>query len=160
MIDIEKTIWAELMTWNNNAIIAMIKILNLAKMGFSINSGTLEESNIKKYLESLQPKITSRQNSIISELILPEYAYWVNQGRGTGKMPPKNVIDEWMSRKGIDKKYSYVIRKNIGEKGLRGTNFFNGFFGRESILFDRLNNLLAPLIEMEIITYAKMNGYK
>jgi len=98
MINIEKTIYDELKTWNKEGILAMIKILNSFRMGRSPRSQTLSDSEIKKYLEKVEPKITTKQKSIISELVLPEYAKWVETGRKAGKMPPKNVVEKWIHR--------------------------------------------------------------
>ena len=160
MIDVEKTITDELRTWSKDSILAMIKVLEVAKMGLSPRSKTLADSQIKKYLESQDGKITRKQSTFIYELVLPGYAQWVEVGRKPGKMPPSDPINKWLKRKGINLKYSYPIRRSIGEKGLKGTYFTNAFWERESILTERLTQLLVPAIEYELFTYAKKIGYK
>lgn len=49
----------------------------------------------------------------------PEYGKWIERGRGKNKrMPPEEPILNWMGRKGINKKWLFPIRRNIGIFGI------------------------------------------
>lgn len=55
----------------------------------------------------------------------PEYWIWANNGRGPGKMPPKDAIDKWIDKRQIvpykingvlpsKEQLSFLIRRHIG----------------------------------------------
>lgn len=47
------------------------------------------------------------------------YDRYVREGRGAGKpMPPREPIEAWMVRAGIDLRLSYVVRRAIGLRGI------------------------------------------
>jgi hypothetical protein len=53
------------------------------------------------------------------------------------KMPPEKSILNWMKIKGIPKKYSYPIRRNIFKFGITPTNFFTLTVNRRQKQFEK-----------------------
>lgn len=67
----------------------------------------------------------------------PDYAKFVSSGRQAGsKQPPVDALIEWMTEKGIDTKYAFVIGRSIAQKGIQATPFM-----------DKWDNLLTTLKE-------------
>jgi hypothetical protein len=54
-----------------------------------------------------------------------EYAYYADQGRGPGKMPPKGALVGW---KGVTEENEFVIRRAIGLHGTKGKPFVTRAF--------------------------------
>lgn len=55
-------------------------------------------------------------------LFAPSYTPYMLYGRGPGKMPPQQPIENWMARKGIMGS-SWAIRSKIAKEGTKGTDF-------------------------------------
>lgn len=68
---------------------------------------------------------------------MADYWKYVNSGRKTGKMPPLKNIEDWIRIKPIipfrdykgriptTRQLAYLIARKIGDKGTKGTEFFN-----------------------------------
>jgi hypothetical protein len=54
-----------------------------------------------------------------------EHAYFADQGRGPGKMPPKGALIGW---NGVTEENEFVIRRAIGRKGTKGKPFVTRAF--------------------------------
>lgn len=54
-----------------------------------------------------------------------EHAYFADQGRGPGKMPPKGVLIGWH---GITEANEFVVRRAIGRRGTKGKPFITRSF--------------------------------
>ncbi len=52
----------------------------------------------------------------------PAYTPYMLYGRGPGKMPPAEPIENWMQQYGIDGS-SWAIRKHIADFGVQGNDF-------------------------------------
>lgn len=87
----------------------MIKILNSAGKG---------DSNI---IDSIDYEIEGDD----IKFIFPDYAKWVDEGRGPGKQPPLKKISDWTSRKGLPEKAAFPIARKIGREGIEPTNFMD-----------------------------------
>lgn len=54
-----------------------------------------------------------------------EHAYFADQGRGPGKMPPKGALVGWH---GVTAENEFVVRRAIGRKGTKGKPFVTRAF--------------------------------
>ena len=61
--------------------------------------------------------ITESGDIITVSTEFPDYAYWANRGRGTGKMPPDAPIRDWVKRHNIAEDAVFPIRKKMAEEG-------------------------------------------
>lgn len=58
------------------------------------------------------------------QFLSSKYAYFMLHGRGAGKRPPINVIQEWCDYKGINfKSCAFLIARKIGREGTKGNDF-------------------------------------
>ena len=64
-------------------------------------------------------------DEVVASTHLPSYAYWVEHGRGPGKMPPMGVLRNWMKIKGIDEAAEYPIRRKIAKEGTPARPFLS-----------------------------------
>lgn len=62
-------------------------------------------------------RITTSGNIITVETQFPDYAYWANKGRGTGKMPPDTPIRDWVKKHNISEDAVWPIRKKMADEG-------------------------------------------
>lgn len=91
--------------------------------------------------------------TIAMELKGPEHLKYVLYGRGPGKQPPLNRIQEWCQLKGIPKQAAFPIAYNIGKFGkkpfdfLKPTLFRNLPDLRKKIGVELANELTEDLIE-------------
>jgi hypothetical protein len=60
--------------------------------------------------------------------ILTDSAKWINTGRGPGKMPPEDVISEWLNYMGLPESMLWPVRIKIGDLGIPPTNFLNPIY--------------------------------
>lgn len=51
------------------------------------------------------------------------HSYYAHEGRGPGKMPPREPIARWTRRKGIPDSAIFPIRRKIGRVGTKGKPF-------------------------------------
>lgn len=82
---------------------------------------SMKNSNLVK---SMKTNINS-QNQL--EIIMNDYAVYVNDGRRAGaRQPPINSLVGWAKKRNIDRKYLFVIARAIGRNGIKETNFMEG----------------------------------
>ena len=63
-------------------------------------------------------------DSVITvETQFPKYAYFVEHGRGPGKMPPEKPIKDWVKRHNISEDAVFPIRRKIGKEGTKAQPF-------------------------------------
>lgn len=53
------------------------------------------------------------------QLVGGDWIEYVFKGRAPGKMPPLGNIIEWCNSRGIQRKYAWIIAKNIAELGTK-----------------------------------------
>lgn len=63
--------------------------------------------------------VTQNGEQIIIESHLPDYAIYVERGRGPGKMPPQGVLLPWMKLHGINDAAEFPIRRKIAKQGTK-----------------------------------------
>ena len=96
-------------------------------LGQLVRKYGLEESNFIKRM-----RISVQGTSIRS--ILPNYVTYIEEGRRSGRKPPTEDIDEWLTEKGIStpsgiSRESYVeaIATSIGQRGIAARPFLDDF---------------------------------
>lgn len=107
----------------------------LSKMKSLLIRGGKEDSN---FIKNLRIDIGEREGVIDLILNMPDYGIFIDSGRRPGKMPPQGVLLNWMSRKGIEKKAEYPIRRKIGEKGIKPVKFLHIYDDYEDKIFNIL----------------------
>lgn len=75
-----------------------------------------------KTVNSLEVTHTAKQ-AVVGFTILGDKAFeYIEYGRRAGaKMPPKRSITQWLIARQIPLKLDYIIRKRIGERGIKST---------------------------------------
>lgn len=92
----------------NKATKGMVSIMNKSFASPVNPSGIISDTGFN---------ITTSGNIITIETEFPDYAFWANRGRGTGKMPPDEPIRDWVKRHNISEDAVYPIRKVMAKKG-------------------------------------------
>lgn len=98
---------------------------------------TASKNNMPSYYE-LKDKISFYVNVdgyyYSVEFKGPEYWKYANYGRGPGKMPPINVIEDWIIKRRIvprsdgsvpitNRSLAFLIARKIGREGTKGSHF-------------------------------------
>jgi len=96
-----------------------------------------------RLINSLAYKLKMDEDDIDIEFIMEEYSNWVDKGRGPGKQPPLNIIQEWANRKGLPAKSAYPIARNIGLFGLPATNFLDPLRQSKQKMLDGISKAVA-----------------
>lgn len=97
------------------------------------------------------------------EFKAPEYWKWANYGRGPGKMPPINAIEQWIKVKGItpktyngiptsEKSLAFLIARKIGREGTKGSHFLepsldNAWANFESKIIDAVTEDIVDALK-------------
>lgn len=76
-------------------------------------------------LSKLGLSVTTNGDTIVIQTHLPDYAIYVEKGRGPGKMPPQGVLVPWLKLHGIDEAAEFPIRKKIAKQGTKPHPFLN-----------------------------------
>ena len=88
----------------------------------------------------------SADNKPAATLHMPYYAPFMLYGRGPGKMPPAEPIENWMQQYGIDGS-SWAIRKHIAEFGTKGNDFISPIMPQiKQIITDEMNKAFQNAI--------------
>ena len=70
--------------------------------------------------------LTPSDGSIVYKSNIPENSIFVDQGRKAGsRFPPLNAILQWMKRKNLNPKLSFIIRRSVAKKGIRPIKFLD-----------------------------------
>lgn len=115
-----------------DAIVAEVRDACLAAMGRGVAAGgtrlkaaaqqlTRDENAVasRQYLEGFRVDVSrpdANAHAATMTNIAP-HAYYVEEGRAPGRMPPQDAIEAWMAAKGIPAELSFVIRRSIAELG-------------------------------------------
>lgn len=106
-------------------------------------------------------KITENQNIITVETQFPDYAYWANNGRGTGKMPPTAPILDWVKKHNISEDAVFPIRRKMAEEGSKRrrennpVNFTTPLDRMLEMMNKTLNVLSVEYITNDLYPWAK-----
>ena len=107
-----------------------------------------------KLLDSIRASIVSSGTNLKVVLESEDYLKYVDYGRNSGKMPPKEAIENWIREKGIkpepdkngklptEKQLVYLIQRSIGELG---TLKDYGYHGHGGWYTDKVLEELYPL---------------
>lgn len=76
-------------------------------------------------LSKLGLSVTTNGENIVIQSNLPDYAIYVEKGRGPGKMPPQGVLVPWLKLHGIDEAAEFPIRRKIAKQGTKPHPFLN-----------------------------------
>ena len=135
----------------------------------------LIESLAERYRANLAPHKASGESSkftydfrieddvFIVSFDLVDYWWYVENGRGPGKMPPISAIEEWIEVKQIvrdsrngkvptTKQLAYVIARSIGEQGTKGTHALDKTIQSSDDIVDALKSELVTSIREWVIS--------
>lgn len=86
--------------------------------------------------DSIRFEVQVNGENVSLDILMEDYATFVDKGRRPGKQPPVDAIRSWVRSKGITtrdnsigtnsadiERTAYVIGRSIGEKGTEGKNF-------------------------------------
>lgn len=82
----------------------------------------------------------------------PDYAYYVKYGRGSGKMPPKEPILDWVRKHNISEAAVFPIRKKISKEGTKGVDFTTPLF--------RMIEMIKKTVAVDAVTIIENDIYK
>lgn len=91
--------------------------------------------------------VEKRGAVITIETHFPNYAYFVENGRKPGKMPPVEPIREWCELHHLPEGTEWGLRRKIGAKGTKGHHFLTPL--------NRMLELLQKTLKTESITEFK-----
>lgn len=91
-------------------------------------------------------------NIITAATDFPDYAYWVDKGRRSGKMPPEQPIKDWVKKHNIAESAVFPIRRKIGREGTEATNF--------TTPLQRMVEMIRKTVSMNAVTYIQDNVYQ
>lgn len=126
--------------------------------------------NTQRVLEDLAPrmldeykKLGNTENVTVTvgdlevSLHLPSYWYYIEHGRGPGKFPPIEAIQNWMTAKHIVPRedrtvpqVSYLIARKIAKEGTQGKHAAEG-------TIDFVKNTFLPQLYSAIVQDVKSN---
>lgn len=135
---------------------------------------TATRDNMPKYYE-LKKKITFtlQVNDTLFEIEFnaPEYWKYANYGRGPGKFPPPDRIEDWIKRRKISpyptksgriptrKQLAYLIGRKIAKEGFEGSGFLEKSLAEQADYWEeRISEAISSDIELEIMEW--LNPFK
>lgn len=100
------------------------------------------------------------------EFNAPEYWKYANYGRGPGKFPPQDKIEDWIVRRKISptpmkdgktptrKQLAYLISRKIANEGFKGSGFLEKTLGeQEDYWEERISDAIYKDIESQIMEW-------
>ena len=122
----------------------------------------LKEKLISKYIE-LGLKASGSYEEELEEEVLPNklimwgagHSYFMENGRNSGKFPPKNVIEDWIETKeGLPavfkekkKQFAFLIARKIATEGIKVPNEHNKGNVVSAVVDDFLANDISAMLE-------------
>jgi len=132
------------------------------------------KDNIKHYELSKKIYFTLKVNDTVFEIEFnaPEYWKFANYGRGPGKFPPINRIEDWIVRRKITpyptkdgktptrKQLAYLISRKIANEGFKGSGFLEkSLKEQEDYWEERISDAIYKDIESQIMEWlSPFNG--
>lgn len=105
-------------------------------------------------LSHLGFKQTYTPTNILIESQLPDYAYWVDKGRGPGKQPPIKNLVEWCNRHSM-KGAEWALAKKIARDGTKPHPFLTPLQNMTTMLKQALPKIIVTETTNTIYTYVK-----
>ena len=124
------------------------------------------KDNTKHYELSKNIKFNLQVNDTLFEIEFqaPEYWKWANYGRGPGKFPPLDKIEDWIVRRKISpyptksgrvptrKQLSFLIARKIAREGFEGSRFLEKSLSEQQDYWeDRIKEAISEDIELQIM---------
>lgn len=91
--------------------------------------------------------VEKRGDVITIQTNFPDYAYFVENGRKPGKMPPVEPIREWCELHHLPEGVEWGLRRKIGAKGTKGHHFLEPLH--------RMLEMLQKTLKTESVTEFK-----
>lgn len=126
------------------------------------------KENTKHYELSKKIYFTLQVSDTVFEIEFnaPAYWYYANYGRGPGKFPPINKIEDWIKRRKIAPyptksgriptrpQLAYLIARKIAREGFEGSGFLEkSLKEQEDYWEDRISDAIATDIESQIMEW-------
>ena len=129
---------------------------------------TVTKENTKHYELSKNIKFNLQVNDTLFEIEFQAPSYWkyANYGRGPGKFPPPDKIEDWIIRRKITpyptrsgktptrKQLTYLISRKIAREGFEGSGFLEKSLEEQQDYWeDRIKESISKDIELEIMEW-------
>lgn len=129
---------------------------------------TATKDNTKHYELSKNIKFNLQVNDTLFEIEFqaPEYWKYANYGRGPGKFPPPDKIEDWIIRRKITPyptrsgktptrpQLTYLISRKIAREGFEGSGFLEKSLSEQQDYWeDRIKEAISEDIELEIMEW-------
>ena len=109
--DIDEAVKKALSAYGKESLLEMKAILERKGKGDS------------RLIHSIKYSVKKNAKGYELNIIMPDYAVFVDKGRKPGKQPPLEAIKKWTKRKGIPEMAAFPIARNIGKFGIKPLNF-------------------------------------
>lgn len=133
------------------------------------NMASKDRNASKRFVKSLKRNVVTDGDRVIGQSRALEYFKWLDQGRGPGKFPPRQAIEEWISQKNIkpfeDKKgkpmsaksMAFIISRRMANEG---TTLFrkkqNDMVIASALQSKPIKSLANDLLKGEVRTFREM----
>ena len=129
---------------------------------------TVTKENTKHYELSNNIKFNLQVNDTLFEIEFQAPSYWkyANYGRGPGKFPPPDKIEDWIIRRKITpyptrsgktptrRQLTYLISRKIAREGFKGSGFLEKSLEEQQDYWeDRIKESISKDIELEIMEW-------
>lgn len=126
------------------------------------------KDNTKHYELSHNIKFNLQVNDTLFEIEFQAPSYWqyANYGRGPGKFPPPDKIEDWIIRRKISpyptksgrvptrKQLSFLIARKIAREGFEGSGFLEKSLKEQQDYWeDRIKEAIGEDIELQIMEW-------
>lgn len=126
------------------------------------------KDNTSHYELSKNIKFNLQVNDTLFEIEFqaPEYWKYANYGRGPGKFPPFDKIEDWIIRRKIApyptksgktptrKQLTYLISRKIAREGFEGSGFLEKSLSEQQDYWeDRIKEAISEDIELQIMEW-------
>ena len=114
----------------------------------------IRPTNPTGILSRLTFKQTYTSSNVLIESQLPDYAYWVEHGRGPGKQPPIKNLVAWCIRHSM-KGAEWALAKKIARDGTKPHPFLTPLQNMTTMLKQALPKIVVKETTNTIYTYVK-----
>lgn len=120
-----------------------------------------------KLFDSVHHIVTVDDHTIDLSLSLEDYWKYVEEGRGPGKFPPLDKIEEWIRIKPVapypdsqgrvpsNKQLAFLIGRKIAEEGTEGRHLLDNAIESTQDWMEIIEQAISKDIEMEIDEFLK-----
>ena len=120
-----------------------------------------------RLFDSVHHIVTVEDHTIDLSLSLEDYWKWVEEGRGPGKFPPLDKIEEWIRIKPIapypdsrgivpsNSQLAFLIGRKIAEEGTEGRHLLQNAIDGTQDWMEIIDQAISKDIEIEIDEFLK-----